>query len=242
MEIITKLVIDIESGAVLERESYAYTGMVLWCKGPSADQKALAKEQLAFTRKLSSAWDTRFAGQDEIIKGLRTSLEPILSAGIGQFGYTPEEEAAMRTKASETTSKEFTSAAKGLGEKLAARGSGNVFIPSGAEDQLYAGLFGQAAEVESGRQQDITKSGFDTGRSNYLTALQGLGTVAQIQDPLGVAGQFTTSGTSTNKTYSDIAAEEQAASPWGAIGGLVGGALGAFTGGLGSGLAKKITT
>jgi hypothetical protein len=244
----TLAVYDIETGNCERREGFFYKGSTALLKGPTADQQELAKEQGSFYRLLVASYSKMFSGQTNILKALNTAMQPILQAGPGQFGLGKAEETALRTQASETTARQFASSARGLRERLAARGEGNVFLrgnewapgggsvflPSGAEAQLEAGLYQQAAQTEAQQQLGITGYGYDVGRKNYWEAAGALGGVAGLMAPTSYASGATSAGSAAGTTWADIVQEQQAASPWATIGGVLGGvagmALGGYTG------------
>jgi hypothetical protein len=201
-------------------------------KKASDQEKDLAAQQAAFYKTMTANYNTQFADQGAILSSLKTAFEPILSAGIDQFGFSPQETASLRTSASDNNATQFNNAQKTLNNDLAARGGGNTFLPSGADAQLQASLLGGAATQESNSQNQITEAGYNQGRSNFLAAESVLSGTAKLYDPTLYAGDANQAGASAFQSADTIQAQND---QWQTIlGGVLGGVAGAATGGLGS--------
>jgi len=259
MRISTKVIIHIPSGRVLRREGYDYTGPLALCKASDA-QTQLEQSQSDFYKTLSSAYATQFAGQQQILSSLTSAFQPLLSlggqiaqtfqpilaAGPGQAGFTPTEEAAMRTSASDANANAFQSA------QIAAQNSnqsgGSELLPSGAAAQINADVNARAASQEATAQNQITQANYAIGRQNFSQAaniLGGLNTQAtntltdtsKIFDPLGFAKTATQTGTDA---FGQATTIQQENSAWeGEVGGALGGIAGSFLGGFGKTLGKN---
>ena len=96
--ILSRVVIDIATNLVIERDILDYTGPVALCKGATDQEKATSASQSQFFQQLSQNYSTQFAGQNAVLQSLQDSFNPILKAGIGQYGLTPQEDAAIRTQ------------------------------------------------------------------------------------------------------------------------------------------------
>jgi len=239
--IYTHITIDMESGEIIHREGYDYTGPVALCKGATDEQKQLASTQADFYRTLIDHANQAFANNQNILNALNSAWEPILQAGPGQYGFTPAEDAALRTQATEANATTFANAQKSLNNALAARGGGNVFIPSGAEAQLEEGLQASAAANQANALNAITQAGYNQGFKLFNTAAGVLGGVASGYNPTGYISGANTAGSNAETTENQIVQENQAASPWGIIGGILGaGAVAAL--GPGGAITKMIYT
>lgn len=233
MRISTKIVWDMITDTLLEQESYEYDGLAAWGKGASAEQKSLAAQQNAFYSTLQSQQSQQFANQNALFSSIRAVYDPIFNAGPNQFGFSKEEETALRSQASEGTAANYRQAESATSQALAARGGGNSFLPSGAEADIHARVAGAAAAQESGQQLGITKEGYETGRQNFQRASDAEMGVAAGYNPLGYAGAATNAGKAAFDSATEIQKANAAGSPWGAIGGLLGGVAGSFlTGGV----------
>jgi hypothetical protein len=219
---------------IVSKNTRLYYGPVQLAKGgPTADQTSALESMKALQSTLTANYDTAFTNQSAILGSIHNALDPIVQAGINQFGFSKAEETALRTQASEGTAQTYAQAKKALSEQLAARGGGNTLLPSGAEESIQADLAGRAAESESGKQLGVTEAGYEQGRQNFLAATSGDLSTAQAYNPLGYASAATQASKGTFDIATSLYNQKRAASPWGTIGGLVGGAAGAFLGGPG---------
>lgn len=194
--------------------------------GADPAQTQLANEQATFYQELTKAYSTVFPEQQAILNALTKEFQPILAAGPNQAGFNPAEEAALRTEASDTTTRGAQQADVALGAKLAAEG--DATIPSGAKTQLEAGLTESANAENAGLQNKITEENYATGRENFLNAASALESSAGLLNPNAAAGSANQGGSAANTTFNDIAAENSAwmGPVFGMIGGLGGAALG----------------
>ncbi len=234
----TKLIIDWD-GNVIEWAGYNWSGPVAECCGSSSTpgQQQIAAQQQQFFNTLTSNYQQQFAGQTAILQSLTSAFSPILAGGINQFGYSPQETAAMRTQAAQGTAQAYSQASQAVGSQLSALGGGQEFLPSGGMGQIEAQLAGSAALQNSQEQLGITTAGYQQGTQNFLNAAQALGGVAQQYNPTAYAGQATAAGNAAFGSQTQLFQQQQATNPWNVVGGVLGGAvgtgLGMFTGGLG---------
>lgn len=189
--------------------------------GASSQQKQIEASQAAFYDTLTSEYKTVFGQNQAILGTLTKSLEPILQAGINQQGFSPEELANLNNMATNQVGQNYANAKAAVSNAQAAEGGGNTYVPSGAKQQIQAGLAQSAAQQQSGEEQQITASNYATGRENYLSALQGLGGVAGMYNPTGYANAATGAGGAAAETANQIT---QANNSWM---NLVAGGLGA---------------
>jgi hypothetical protein len=187
----------------------------------------LATEQANFYKTLTQSYAETFPEQQQILSSLTSEFQPILQAGPSQEGFAAPETAALRTQAADTTAQGAQQADVALQGKEATMGGGE-FGPSGANQQLEAGLLSSAANENANLQENITAADYTTGRQNFDLAAQELGSVATTENPNAVAGVATGAGSAANTTQNDIAAENSAwmAPVFGAIGGLGAAAIG----------------
>lgn len=200
---------------------------IVYLKGSSA-QENLANEQAAFYQTLTADYGTQFKNQSNILASLQAAFTPILQAGPGQYGFTTGEDTTLRTTAADSIARNFSGAQTALNESIASRGGGNTFLPSGAADQLSAGLLGSEAAAQSTASNNITQAGFNQGAANFNTAAGILGGAAAQYNPLGYAGAGTNAG---NSAFSSATTLYNQGTAWqSALGGILGGAAGAFLG------------
>jgi len=240
MLITTRRVIDIFSGKTLEWEGYEYTGPVVLCKGADANQRVEANSSRDFYLGLSNDFRSQFANQTAILNGLNSAFAPIEQAGINQYGFSPAEDAAFRTQATEATGAEYNKALTAVNAGLNAQGGGNTYIPTGSANQTRLDVAKAAASQEASQNLGITQAGYEQGRQNFLNAASALSGVASLENPLGYAGAATTAGNAAFNQETTVYNENQAANPWGAVGGILGGVAGSFLGPIGSAIGSRI--
>ena len=203
--------------------------------GPSSTELNLQSEEAAFYKKQIEAYDTAYANYKDIQGVLKKQFDPILTAGPGQFGYTPAETAALRTQATEGTATSYNQAARALAEQGATYGGGtNIVNTTGGpmaqtREQLAAAAAGQQAQ----NQLAITTSGYDIGRQQYTEAVQGEEALAAGWNPNAFSGAATGAAGTANSLSEQIVQQQQA--PFQAIMGALGGAVGSAAGGWASG-------
>ena len=201
------------------------------CGGPTSAQTANQEAQAAFYQKQIQAYDTAYANFKELQNTLKQQFAPILAAGPGQMGYTPEELANLRTQATEGTAAGYGAAQKALQQRLATLGGGtsNINMTGGPGSQLMAEI-GTAAAQESSRENlGITASGYDLGRQMWQNAITGTSNLAAGWNPNAFAGSTINAGSAAGNQANTIAAQRN--QMWGSILGAIGGIGGMAAGG-----------
>ena len=223
MEIITKIVLDIASGEVLERESYEYSGPVELAKGAdTANQQRQAElkmQQEAFDR------------QSQQLDFLNKQFSKYLT---GNIGFDPRQLTATRSNFLNTNSSTFNQAGSAVRSALRARGSGGGDQPVGGDyTRGIAGLMGAQA---SDRSQGLLNLNIQdalqalTNRFNAGSVLSG--NAATLTGTQGVAGAGASSALNSYITAKNSGLMQSFAS---SLGQGLGGGLSAFaTGGFGS--------
>lgn len=229
-------------GRVLESEYFDYEGEVALCKGASSQETSAANTQNQLAQTLLQNYQTQFGNQSAILSAINSAWSPVLKAGPNQYGFSAAEDAALRTQATTGTAQQYANAKKAVGENLAAVGGGNTFLPSSTGAGIQAGIATSAAGQEASQQLGITQAGYATGRQNFLDASSALSGTAQMYNPLGYSGQASSANQNAFEDFNTINQENQAASPWGAIGGILGGVAGSFLGPIGTALGSKVSS
>lgn len=197
--------------------------------GATHEQKDLEAQQANFYKTLQASYSTAFGASTAILDTLTKSFQPILAAGIGQEGFTPEEKQARLTQATEGTAADYRKAGEAMNENIAAAGGGNEFLPFGGATQAREELAASGAAEQASAENQIEQENFATGRENYLTAAQILGGVANQYNPAGFASAATGAGSAAGQTADSIA---NAGNAWmGALGGLTGSVVGGWASG-----------
>jgi hypothetical protein len=221
----TRIVLDWETGKVIHRDGYPFSGRWAKLKGPTAQQNQIAASQTQMMNTLASTFNTVFANQQGILQSLSAAAQPLVAAGPNQFGFSPMELSVMRGQAVDTTAATFAANQQALNQALAARGGGTSFLPSGAQAQLQQQGYAAASAQESNLLNQITQAGYAQGRQNYLTGLNVLGNVASQYNPNAYAGQAISAGGQAFGSATQIAKEQAAANPLPAILGAAAGPL-----------------
>lgn len=178
----------------------------------------------------------KFAGDNSaILSELTQNLTPIQTAGPSQFGFSPAEEAALRTGTAEQLSAANSQVANAVRGSMANKGT----LPSGSENAIIGALAQEGAVKEAEAQSAITTKGYDIGRQNWEFATEGLMKApGELESPVTGAGSAATGAASAEeKGAQDITAANQAwMQPVGALlGGVTGGLLKMGTGGAAGG-------
>lgn len=227
---------------------------VIECKGPSAAQENLASQQAAqaateaeFFKSVQAQQEKQFAGQADLLAKLQSKWQPIFDAGPNQHGYSTAQLDTLHSIATEGTAADYQKALKATNEQIAARGGGNAVIPSGADNAVRAQIARAGAADSSNKNLQIANADYDTGRQNWLTAGSALNGTLNVYNPTGYTSAATGAGGLANSGLSSafgsettLQNERNAASPWGAIGGIVGSVAGSFLGPLGTTIGGKI--
>lgn len=193
-------------------------------------QEGLAAKSRAFAGELQSNYQTIFGQDQDIFNTLTRGWKRIFEAGPGR-GMSPEEEAARRTEVSERTAAASRDISRKVSETMAARGGGNISIPSGALAQVQAEIATQQKQQEALGQEEITGKSYDIGRDIWKEAGRGLMGAPSVMAPALEAGKLTLGGYDTASTLAQRA--RAARTSWvGALTGLAGSAVAGLTGGL----------
>jgi hypothetical protein len=195
--------------------------------GSSKEQKAAYAADTALSNTVMSDMNLNFKENAQILDSIKSAYEPILNAGIYQFGYSPEETTSLRTQASEGTTIGAQNAEIAAGARAATAGGGTTLLPSGAQEAINAGINESAAQENSREQLGITTSGYETGRQNFLNAEQVLSTApGELQNPVtNTANAASNANKNTSDEANAITAANQA---WMApLAGVVGGVINA---------------
>ena len=149
--------------------------------------QSIENQQQSTAKTLSSDFNTIFAGSQNILDKLAPSLEGIIAKGVGQFGYTPEEDAARKSEILATNSAATRQASNAAGESVAGIGGGNQVLPSGSKEAIMGGIAERGAQTGASELQQETAAGYDIGRSDYFNATQLLPQATSTLDNAGNA-------------------------------------------------------
>ena len=241
MKIYTKLVFDIETLALLDSEWYEYEGPIAEAKGASPQETSIANLSSGLAQTLTANYNTMFAGQTAILGSLNSGLEKVFQAGANQYGFSPAEDTALRTQATEGTANYYNQALTATNQAFGAKGGGNApGTFSGPQSQAQTSLAASTAATESAEQLGITQKGYDVGRQNYWAASAALGNTANLYNPTAYSNSANSAAGSAFGMANTVNQQNQAASPWPALAGVAGGVLGSFLGPIGASLGSKV--
>src|SRR5258706_11881785 len=233
MKIYTHIVFDMESGVVLNSDHYEYSGPVQKCCGATGGQKTAQANEVKVSDLLRTDMQLVFGKNQNLLDTLTKALSPTVQAGSSQYGFSPTEDAARRTQATQQIAAGGQNATNATRNSVAA--SGGMNLPSGSEAAIESSLAQNQANAQAQAQLGITEQGYQAGRQNYFQSVSDLaGAPSQLENPatnagnaaMGAAGQQMQGAT-------DIANANNAwiAPVAGMIGSLAGGALGNIGGG-----------
>lgn len=227
---------------LLRKVSRPDNGRIAFCKGASAQQTDLGNSQQSFYQSLTSDYAQQFGSQNAILSTLQNSLNPIIAAGPNQFGFSTGETNTLNSQAIQGTGQQYSNASGALKAAQAAQGGGNSLLPSGVASQQQAGLASAGANQASNELLGIQQAGYTQGHQQYENAVSQEEGVAGLYNPNGLLGGVNSAGSAAGGTLNEINQENNAASPWGLIGGALGGIAGSFVGmpGLGASLGGSI--
>lgn len=221
MKIYSRIVIDMETLDVLERDGYEYSGPIELCKG---DQTAQNEEnsQAGFSQQLQNAFQTNNAAQQNQLNFLNNKMQASIN---NPQGYNAQTLASMRAQANDQVSAQDQNVQRSVNASQETRGGAEA-LPSGVSSQINAAVASQAAQAGNAAQQNITEQNANLQNQNYWKAVQGEGSVAGMENPEGMAGEETGAANSVSNLGNEVTSS--AGPTFGSIlGGVVGAGLGA---------------
>lgn len=201
--------------------------------GPTASETALQGSEASFANTLQSNYQTQYGNQAELLSKLNSTLTPIVGAGPGQTGWTPQEAAAVNTGILEKTGANYSNAARAVNSQLAGRNNPTGLV-SGIDQQIRGSLASSAARDISNQENAATIANYNQGNENFWRATGGAQALAGEYAPTSYAGLGTSANSSAFGESDTIQQQKNALAKdiVGGITGLAGGALKMFTGGL----------
>ncbi len=199
MRVLTQVVLDIETGSVVESFHYDYDGPWALCKGQSQQQmdinNNIAKQQ--------------FAEQQQYLNDYNNYVQALKTGG----GYLPGVKGALDTQAIQSLPTQYAQISKNLMTNLMSRGA------AGGGSQPASGLLGQGlGNLYSSEEQQKSNllAGITSQGQNNITAAEG----GLLNAGLG------TGNTGANLIGSATSAANQANQQSGLLGTIIGGGLG----------------
>lgn len=161
--------------------------------GSSQAMNEINQSQINFYNTLAQTYQTEFGQNQAIFGELSSSLAPIVAAGVNQQGFSASELASLNTAAIQNAGNTYAQESQAANESMAARGGGNVALPSGAQAQLQEEIGTAAENQKSNALNTINLQNYATGRQNYFNAVGALGGVpGATEGPLANAANAAT--------------------------------------------------
>ena len=230
----TKIVINIESGQILEKEGFWYEGPVSLCCGASAEQRQVFQMQKSAAQMLTSQAQQIFGSSSQIFSDLTSAFQPVLAAGPDQQGYSAAEMANLKSQAITQTGQAYKNAAQAAGERAAAAGGGVAVLPSGVTEAQRGNIATAGAAQTAQELSAINTESANLGRQNWLAAAQVLSGAPSVYNAATSAGEAATgalSGAATTANQITQANQSWMQPVASILGGIGGKALGGLTGG-----------
>src|SRR5258708_1428793 len=142
--------------------------------GASSKETGIAGQSTSLSSLLSANYAQRFGEQTGVINMLRDVFTPIAEAGPDQQGFGPQELAALKTQATEGVGATYAKGKVALQNTLAARGGGNMVLPTGQESELKGNWHQAAASLQVDGKFAMKRGNYSKGRQNFLEANGGL--------------------------------------------------------------------
>ena len=165
MRVSTRVVLDIATLQVIERDSYDYDGPWDYLKGGNSQQEmsranSLSDQQIGIMRD-------QLAMQKQKLGMVNPSLQALIQNG----GMMPGQEAAMRTQAMQGLGQNYQQLQGQLAQQLQARGITGGGMAGGG--QIAQG-FGQLGAMEAGQQSELLNQ-IQMQKGNQLMGALGMG-------------------------------------------------------------------
>src|SRR5213082_1805603 len=165
MRVSTRVVLDIATLQVIERDSYDYDGPWDYLKGGNSQQEmsranSLSDQQIGIMRD-------QLAMQKQQLALVNPSLQALIQNG----GMMPGQEAAMRTQAMQGLGQNYQQLQGQLAHQLQARGITGGGMAGGG--QIAQG-FGQLGAMEAGQQSELLNQ-IQMQKGNQLMGALGMG-------------------------------------------------------------------
>jgi hypothetical protein len=170
VQIFNKIIWDMETMEVIASESCEYFGPVESLCGATGAQKRAAAQEQSIASLLTSNFQKVFGDNELVLKNITDSLTPIVERGPSQYGLSPQEDAALRTKATAENAAKAQQVTNSVRSAMAARGGGNTYMPTGSEAAIEGQLAEEQAQKQADTQLGITEKGYDVGRQNFFGA------------------------------------------------------------------------
>lgn len=155
--------------------------------GATGAQKASQANEVKVSDLLRTDMQLVFGKNQGLLDTLTKSLSPTVQSGPNQYGFSPTEDAARRTQATEQFAAAGANATNSVRNSVAAQGGMN--LPSGSEAAIESSLAQNEANQQANAQLNVTEQGYEAGRQNYFQSVSDLASApGQLENPATQAG------------------------------------------------------
>jgi hypothetical protein len=194
------------------------------------------------SQTLKSAYDERFATQNDILAQVQQSLGQLQSGNFPP-GYSPAIMSTLKTNVLNQVAGANQSARQAAANAVAGRGGGAASsLVSGPQQQIQGEIASASAKQQADLLSALDVKSFDLGRENLMARISGLNTLAGEEAPLQFGQEASSSNSQAFSQAKTI--QQQKGQMWADIaGGITGAAkagLGVLSGGFGSAMAPAI--
>ena len=221
MRIFTTVIIDIESGKVLHREAYEYSGPVeLACGGPSSQQTQAANQQLQLEQEMAGIYAPAAQAESGLVNNLNTAFttgqsqtEPFYSSllenGLPYFGQQSD-------YSSSGIGQQEAQAQAQLKQRMAGSGSN---LPNGYEDQLSNDLSTNYGEAFDQNMLSL----LNQNQAAKMAGAQGLNPIGYASTAAGANSGLLNAGSTATNANSSVMNANLTNSFWSnLLGGIIG--------------------
>jgi len=136
--------------------------------------------QAGFNNVLQAAFKQQFGASSAVLNFLNGKLTDMAN---NPTGFSPQALAAARTNAIQQSATDVNNATKAAQASAAAHGGNG--LPSGVQAQIAGQIQAAGANEESNNLNQINLANEQQRQQNYWAAIQGLGSVANAENPTG---------------------------------------------------------
>lgn len=203
-----------------------YNGPVALLCGASSAQNQVQSQQLSAYQTMTQQAQQVFGASSQVFNQLQSTFAPTVKAGPSQQGFSPTEDANLKSQAITSSGQAYKNAKEAVGDTVASEGGGNnAALQSGVNTGINLNVADSAAANTANELQQETEANYATGRQNYDTAVAGLESSPGVFNPATSASSAATgAGEAAGNTANQIASQNNSwvQSVTGALGGIAG--------------------
>lgn len=187
-------VLDMQTLQWLPSRSYEYNGSVMLFEGSSPQAQSNEAAQTGFYNTMMGEQQLTFGQNQALLDMLKNTWSPILNAGPGQQGFTPQENAALRTDITNTGAIANTNAINADLLRTQQQTGGANVLPSGASNVLADDATILSGQNTANALTSETAANYAQGLANFNNASTVLSGTAGLENPVGFGGAANQAG------------------------------------------------